>query len=33
MRQNWLWGADITGATIWVTGSVLFVLAATYIPA
>ena len=33
MRQNMLWGPDVTGATVWLIGSILFVLAVAYIPA
>jgi hypothetical protein len=33
MRQNMLWGPDVTGATIWLIGSILFVLASACIPA
>jgi hypothetical protein len=31
--KYWAWGADFTGATVWVIGGILFVLASMYVPA
>ena len=30
--QKWPWGEDLLGGTVWLTWSILFLLASVYIP-